>query len=163
MEQTFKMAWGKGTYYNLIILFFIMSFFICFTLMMDEFWISVGLLVLCLIIAGCQYAAIKINCYIIRENKIIVKKFTWKERIYPIDKIFKIEYIDIGTQWSDYPPNSRYQLAVYFDRIYLKSIMPRRFGPENRKAFINYLLEINPHIIVGKEEKKIKETAYPFA
>lgn len=46
---------------------------------------------------------------------------------------------------------------IYFDRKYIKSIEPRRFGLEDRESFVNTLIEINPNIIVEKEETKIKE------
>lgn len=108
-------------------------------------------------------AAFKKNHYEIVDGEIIIKYFAGKSKRHPIDKIFKIEYIDVGTEWMRFSPSGRYQLAAYFDRQYFKSVEPRRFGPEDRDAFVAALLEIKPDIEVIREEKRVKVNAYPCA
>lgn len=157
MERTFRMAWGKGAYYSLtigVIVELVMIFtFIKFGLL----YLGIGLLIFCMLLIWLQYSAIRNNRYEITESDLIARCFGDKKRIYPIDKIHKIVFVDCGTDWQKTPPNCRYQLAIFFDRKYIKSVEPRRFGPEDRNAFVDALLEINPQIIVDKEEKGVDD------
>lgn len=163
MEQIFKMAWGKGAYFSLAIGVIVELVLICIFFMVGAFYLGIILVALCVLMVWFQYATIKNNRYEVSGNDLIVKCFGDKKRVYPIDKIQKIVYVDCGTDWQKTPPNSRYQLAVYFDRKYIKSVEPRRFGPEDRDAFVEILFKINPNIVIEQEEINIKGNNYPFA
>lgn len=155
MESTFKMAYGKGAKYSVIIgaileLALISTFF-----KVGLLYLGSGFLALCGLQVWFVCVSIRNNHYEISGDDLIVKCFGDKKRIYPIDKIQKIEFVDYGTEWVRPAPNSRHQLLLYFDRKYFKSVEPRRFGPEDREAFVNTLLETNPNIEVVKEEIKL--------
>ncbi|MCM1142934.1 MAG: PH domain-containing protein [Muribaculum sp.] len=155
MERTFKMAWGKGTLYGSIIGVFMELLLIFVFFKVGLIYFGFGLLTLFGLLMWFQYAAFQKNRYEINGNDLIVKCIGDKKRIYPIDKIQKIQLVDYGTEWVRPAPTSRHQLLLYFDRKYFKSVEPRRFGPEDREAFVNTLLEINTNIEVVKEEIKL--------
>lgn len=131
------MAWGKGAYYGMAIGYVIEFVMICKFFIVGLFYHGIGFLAFLGLILWFQYATIKNNRYEINGDNLIVRCFADEARIYPIDKIQKIVFVDLGTDWQ--------------------SIEPRRFGLEDRESFVNTLIEINPNIIVEKEETKIKE------
>lgn len=108
MEQTFKMAWGKGARYMLVIgaileLMIILPFF-----KVGLFYFGFGFLVLYGLLIWFICVSLRNNHYEINDNDLIVKSFGDKKRTYPIDKIQKIVFVDYGTEWLRKPPNSRY-------------------------------------------------------
>lgn len=108
--------------------------------------LGIGFLALFAFLGWLQYMIIHNNKYIVTDKEIIVEMFWTKTKKYFIDKIQRIEYVDLGTDWGRNPPNARYQLAIYFDRKYVKSVEPIRFGPDNRDEFVEALLQSNPNI-----------------
>lgn len=157
------MAWGKGAFWSMAIGLTVELMLIFLIFMAGAIYLALGLLAFCIMIIWLQCAAIRHNRYEITGDSIIVRCLGEKKRIYLIEKIQKIVFVDCGTEWMRNPPNSRYQLAIHFERKYIKSVEPRRFGPVDREAFVRILLGINPDIIVENDEKKIKETANPSA
>jgi len=156
MEYTFKMAWGKGTNYGLAI-GTAMELILAFGAVLGGcLYLGLGILVLTAMMIWFQRLIIKRSRYEICNNELIVKAFANKKITYPINLIQKIEYVDLGTEWGRNTPNSRHQLAIYFDRKYIKSVEPRHFGPEDRHAFVKAILDINPDIIVDENEKTAK-------
>lgn len=98
-----------------------------------------------------SYKTIHTNRYVVADNEIAVIQFWRKTKIYRIDRIMKIEYADLGYDWGRTAPNARFQLAIYFTRDYVKSVMPFRFGPADRDGFVESLLESNPSIEVDRK------------
>lgn len=92
--------------------------------------------------------------YVIADGEILVDFYSDEKRNYSIDKITKIAYIDISSKWRPFSAEPRHQLAIYFERSYLKSIEPRNFFPADRDAFVDALLEVKPNIDVEKIEIK---------
>ena len=110
--------------------------------------LGIGFIALMAFLGWLQYMTVHNNKYIVTDKEIVIEMFWTKTRKYLIDKIQRIEYVDLGTDWGRYPPNARYQLAIYFDRKYVKSVEPIRFGPSDRNSFVATLLEINPSIVI---------------
>lgn len=92
--------------------------------------------------------------YIIRGRELISKGRNGT-RTYPIGWIQKICYVDTKRYRGQMIMN-RYQLAIYFDRNYIKSIEPLYFSPSDRDAFVAELKEKNPNIIVNTTDVKAK-------
>ncbi len=148
--MNFKMSFGRGAYYMIAIgivvesLMAIGAFYLGIT--------SLGIIIVLgiLIMAGLAYTSFYRDRYEVTDSEIITHVFGSKKRAYAIDKITLIRYIDLGTEWGRNPPNARYQLEIHFDRAYLKSVMPIRFAPDDRDAFVAALLPINPTISIEK-------------
>lgn len=94
--------------------------------------------------------------YVIRGNELIVDFFSDEKRIYPIDKITKITYIDTSSEWRPLSREPRHQLAIYFERSFIKSIEPLSFKPLDRDSFVEAILKVNPGIEVESNEIKYK-------
>ncbi len=159
--QTFKMAWGKGVYFSLAYTVVVFIPLIWATCSGGAFSLTAAIAILLCLVSLMQWFALHKNRYIITDSDIIVKNFGEKARTYPIDKITRIEYVDLGTDWMKTPPNSRYQLAIWFDRKYIKSVEPRRFGPVDREGFVEAILKINPSITVEGQETATRPSRYP--
>ena len=156
-DRIFKMGWSKATYVVPAIgialqLFMSSVLFVAFP--------PVGLLFLAFILfmVWMQYKSIRSARYIVTDNEIRVKRFWYKTRNFRVDKIRKIVYIDLGTDFGRNPPNARYQLLIYFERTYLKSVMPIRVGPADRDGFVDALLELNADIEVDRSDMPTSET-----
>ncbi|MDO4335598.1 MAG: hypothetical protein Q4C37_07215 [Bacteroidales bacterium] len=98
------------------------------------------------------------NRYEINDSDIIVDFYGQEKNRYQIDKITKIVYIDTASKWRPFSRQARYQLAIYFERSYLKSIEPRCFFPADRDRFAEAILKINPRVCVEKTDVRY----YPF-
>lgn len=152
MNREFNMAWGKGTYYSTVI-GIIMILPLTWICLIKIPFFGIGMLAIMAFVFWHQYMVIHNSKYLVANNEIIVKFFWTKPKKYLIDKIQRIEYIDIGTDWGRNSPSARFQLAIYFERKYLKSVEPRLFGPDNRDEFVEVLMQSNPNIIVDKGNK----------
>lgn len=75
---------------------------------------------------------------------------------YPVDKIEKICYVDTKRHRWQMITTNRYQLAVFFDKSYIKSIEPLYFSPVDRDDFVAELTKTNPKIIVNRAYVKAK-------
>ena len=93
--------------------------------------------------------------YIIDDNTITLKNAVGRTE-YPIDRIVRIQYFDLETEYSRGFNNSRLQLGIYFDRSLFKSVEPIAFCPDNRDGFVEALLSRNPSIQVNREDKQPK-------
>lgn len=155
MESTFKMAWGKGAKYSVIIGVILELVLISTFFKVGLLYFGLGFLAFCGLQVWFVFASIRNNHYEINRNDLIVKCFGGKKEIYSIDKIQKIQFVDYGTEWVRPAPTSRHQLLLYFDRKYFKSVEPRRFGPEDREAFVESLIGINHNIEVKRDEIKL--------
>lgn len=152
MEKTFKMAWGKGANYILAIGIATEILFAIVAFRAGILYLGLGILALTAMTLWFQRMTVKKSRYEICNNELIVRAFADKKRIYPINKIQRIKYIDLGTDWARTPPNSRHQLAIYFDKKYIKSVESRRFGPEDRDEFVDAILLVNPDVVVDRNE-----------
>ena len=154
MERTFIWGWSKGTYYMPIIAI-VMVLPIIWIFLIHIPVLGIGFLSLFAFLGWLQYMVIHNSKYIVTDKEIVVEMFWTKPKKYLIDKIQRIEYVDLGTDWGRNSPSARFQFAIYFERRYLKSVEPRLFGPADRNSFVATLLEINPNITVVEEEIKI--------
>ncbi|MCI9042587.1 MAG: hypothetical protein HFJ93_01540 [Muribaculaceae bacterium] len=152
MDKSFIMGWSKATRIMPIAGALMLSPIIAVSFTAIPL-LGLGLLAPVVFMIWLQYMTIRGGKYIVTGNEIIVKMFWTKTRRFSIDKIQKIDYIDLGTDWGRCPPNTRLQLAVYFERKYVKSVEPFRFGPSDRDGFVEALLEHNPGIIVDKKKE----------
>ena len=152
MERTFKTAWGKGTYYMTVIgiIMILPLIWIC---LIKILFLGIGFIAIMAFVLWFQYMVINNSKYLVANNEIIVKFFWTKPKKFLIDKIQRIEYVDLGTDWGRNSPSARFQLAIYFERKYLKSVEPRLFGPDNRDEFVEVLMQSNPNIIVDKDNR----------
>lgn len=93
--------------------------------------------------------------YVIDDNTITLKHF-WQKAVYPIDRIVRIQYFDLGVEYSTGPNNARRQLGLYFDRKLYKSVEPRAVCPDDRDGFVEALLARNPDIQVDRQDIRPK-------
>lgn len=155
MKETFKMGWGKKVH-SIFVVGVLMELVLAgVALSVNLLYLGLGILVLTALMVWFQCMTFKKNCYVIDGDEIAVKPFGGKPQKYDISKIQRINYVDIGTECGRGAPNARFQLAIYFERKYLKSYEPRLFAPEDRDSFVKLLTQLNPDIIVDTEEKKI--------
>lgn len=154
MGKTFKMAFGKGAYYAV---FIGTMMELVLVIVMSLVKLYIGLLFLLMVILTLWFCSMSVrrSRYIVTEDEIIVALYADRKRKFCIDRISKINYVDTGTEWARNAPNARHQLAIYFDRKYLKSVEPRYFAPEDRNAFVEELLRHKPDITVNTEEEKL--------
>lgn len=93
--------------------------------------------------------------YIIDDDTITFKQL-WRQDTYPIDRIIRIQYFDLGVEYSRGPANARRQLGLYFDRKLFKSSEPIAFCPDDRDGFVETLLSRNPAIEVNRNDIRPK-------
>lgn len=91
--------------------------------------------------------------YIIDDNTITLEN-NGSRTVYPIDRIMRIQYFDLETEYSRGFNNSRLQLGIYFDRSLFKSVEPIAFCPDDRDGFVEAILARNPSIQVNREDKR---------
>lgn len=120
----FKMAFGRGAYYSLAIGTLLELVMAAVVIFVGVFYLGLGIILLTVAMVWFCWAIYQKSHYEITDSEIMVCLYGSKKKRYPIDKITEIRYIDTGTEWKEYPPNARYQLEIYFDKKYLKSIMP---------------------------------------
>lgn len=154
MEHKYKIAYGRGAYYSLTI-GALLEVVLAIPALIYYFYLGVGIVVFTIIMIWYCCKIYNSSYYEITDSEIVTCGFSCKKQTYPIDKISKICYVDTGTEWARNVPNARYQLEIYFDRKYLKSVMPLYFAPEDRDAFVKTLLHVNPDIIVNPEETRL--------
>lgn len=154
MCETFKMGWGKKVCY-IFAIGVLMELVLVGVLLKVSLYLGLGFLLLTVLMVWFQFMTMRKNHYVVDRGAIAVNVFGMKTRKYDISKIQRINYVDIGTECARSVPNGRFQLAIYFERKYLKSSEPRLFAPEDRDAFVKLLTQLNPDIIVDTEEKKI--------
>ena len=119
-------------------------------------WVGAGMLLITVVMAAFIYRTLKNPpVYIIDDTSITLKQL-WSQTVYPIDRIVKIQYFDLGIEYSHGPNNARYQLGIYFDRKLFKSVEPRAFCPDDRDGFVNALLALNPDIKVNRTDIRPK-------
>lgn len=160
MGKSFKMGWSKVTYYNVVFVVTITSPLIFFALV-DRPCVGIPLLVFTLFMVWLQYQTFRHSRYLVDGNEITVQMFWTKPRRYEINRILRIDYIDTGTDWvGRYPPNTRHQVAILFERKYVKSVTPFRFGPADRDGFVKAVLESNPAIVVDCHDTRVKPNRY---
>lgn len=147
----FKMAFGRGAYYSLII-GSIIELVMVVVFLRISLWLGIVFLLLMVGAMWLSCMSISKSHYEITSQELILHMFGSGKKKYLIDRIRKIIFVDMGTEWIHYPPNARYQLEIYFDRKYLKSVEPVRLAPEDRVGFVDCLLERNPEIIIEKDE-----------
>lgn len=155
MAQIFKMGWSKAIYYISAVGIGVMLIFAYVLFAVGVFFGGIFLLASIMFMVWLQWKTISTCRYELNGDEIVIRGFGCRQRVYLINKIKKIEYVDLGTDLGRNPPNSRYQLAIYFERKYIKSVEPIRFGPEERDAFVKSILEVNPNVVVDENEKVI--------
>lgn len=155
MAQIFKMGWSKAPYYISAVGIGVMLIFPYVMFAVGVFFVGILFLATILFTVWFQWKIISKSRYELNGDEIIIKVFWCKQRVFLINKIKKIEYVDLGTDFVRNTPNSRHQLAIYFERKYLKSVEPRLFGPEERDAFVKAILEVNPEVVVDENERVI--------
>ena len=149
------MGWSKVSYY-LWVIGAILLLPLIVILLVNVLFLGLLFLALLGLIGWLQYRVMHENRYIVFQDEVAVRMVVYKTRCYRIDMIKSINYVDIGTDWfGRTPPNGRYQLAVYFERSYLKSVEPLWFGPVDRDGFVAALLEVNPDIVVDRSETHV--------
>lgn len=152
MNQTFKLGYGRGARVGVAVgsameLVLAFAFFSA-----GLFWFGLGIVALTLVVGCLVIYSMRRTRYEISDSEILVRCLGESNKRYLIDKIQKIQYIDINTEWARYAPNCRFQLAVYFERSYFKSVEPRYFGPSDRDAFVDAILKVNPDIQVNRDD-----------
>ena len=113
-------------------------------------WFGGAILVLTVSVAVFVYRYFHNPPVDIIEGNTITFKQLWRQDIYPIDRIIKIQYFDLGVEYSRGPNNARRQLGLYFDRKLFKSSEPRAFCPDDRDGFVEAVLARNPAIEVNR-------------
>lgn len=151
------MGWSKATYIMSFIMI-LLELPLIVTFLIKIPLLGLGFVALTGFVVWLLFKVIHTNRYIVEGDEIVVKLFWTKARRYRIDKIQKIEYIDFRTDWGGTPPNLRYQLAIYFERGYVKSADPFLFGPKDRDGFVDALLETDPGIPVCKNDEPVEWT-----
>lgn len=91
--------------------------------------------------------------YVIDDDTITLDN-SGSRTVYPIDRMIRIQYFDLGTEYSRGFNNSRLQLGIYFDRSLFKSVEPIAFCPDDRDGFVEAILARNPSIQVNREDKR---------
>ena len=119
-------------------------------------WVGAGMLLITVAMAAFIYRTLKNPPFYIIDGNAITFKQLWRQDVYPIDRIVKIQYFDLGIEYSYGPNNARYQLGIYFDRKLFKSSEPRAFCPDDRDGFVNALLARNPAIKVDRNDIRPK-------
>lgn len=155
MERNFRIAVSnKGICILLVQIIFVCLYCVAVFRMTDFFRIAT--LAVIAILIYISFMSFLKSRYEIKDNEIIVNFYSEDKRNYRIDKITKIAYIDTSSKWRPFSKVPCHQLAIYFDRAYLKSIEPRTFYPADRDAFVETILRVNPNIPVEREEIKYK-------
>lgn len=154
MAQTFEMAFGKGAHYSLAI-GTVMELLLAALIAPASAVMSLGIVVLTFAMVVLYLLSLSKSSYAITDKTLSANLFAQKRRDYSIDKITHIDFIDIGTEWSRSGPNARHQLAIHFDRKYIKSVLPVYFAPRDREAFVKAIMAINPSVTVDEDEKTI--------
>ena len=153
---TFKIAYGRAVPY-ISGVGMAMMLLIAVTLLVNRvWWVGGGILLLTILFAACICIAFRRPpVYLIDGNSIIFRNMG-RETSYPIDRIDRVQYFDLGVEYSRGVNNSRYQLGIYFDRSLFKSVEPIAFCPVDRDGFVAALLAVNPTIPVNRQDIRPK-------
>ncbi len=153
---TFKMSYGRAVPYISVFCLTLLLILSIKLLLVKVWLIGAGALLITVGLALFVYKVLhNPPVYVIDDTTISFKQF-YRQDIYPIDRINRIQYIDLGVEYSRGPNNSRLQLAIYFDRSLFKSTEPRAFCPVDRDGFVEALLTRNPAIEVIREDIRPK-------
>lgn len=155
MERNFRIAISNNGIFILFLEFALICLYGYAAFRMESaFRIAIfAVLVIIILISFMSFFKSK---YVIKNGEILVDFYSDEKRSYSIDKITKIAYIDTSSKWRPFSREPRHQLAIYFERPYLKSIEPRNFFPADRDAFVEAIQEIRPDLIVERNEIKFK-------
>lgn len=153
---TFRMSYGRDVPYLCGAAIIMMAAIAAPLLMARAWWLGGAILLMAVAMAVFVYRYFhNPPIYIIDDNTITFKQL-WRQNVYPIDRIIRIQYFDLGVEYSRGPNNARRQLGLYFDRKLFRSSEPRAFCPDDRDGFVGALLARNPAIQVDRNDIRPK-------
>lgn len=156
MAVTFRMSYGRAVPYICAAAIVMIIAIAVPLLMARAWWLGSTIILLAAAMAVFIYRYFhNPPVYVIDDNTITFKQL-WRSEVYPIDRIIRIQYFDLGVEYSYGPLNARRQLGLYFDRKLFKSSEPRAFCPDDRDGFVGALLARNPAIKVDRNDIRPK-------
>lgn len=155
MNRDFRIAISNKRICILILQILCLCLYGCAAFRMDNTF-RIAILVVFVIIIMISFMSFFKSKYVITDGEILVDFYSDEKRNYFIEKITKIAYIDTSSKWRPFSAEPRHQLAIYFERSYLKSVEPRNFFPADRDAFVDAILKVKPDICVQRTEMKFK-------
>lgn len=154
--KTFRMSYGRAVPYICgggVVVILLLSYVL---LAHGILWVGGGMLILSVATAVWMAMVFRNPPVYVVDDGFITLRNMGKQTSYPIDRIDRIQYFDLGVEYSRGTNNARFQVGIYFDRSLFKSVEPIAFCPDDRDGFVNAILALNPTIPVNRKDRHPK-------
>lgn len=154
--KTFRMTYGRALPYISGAAIASMLLIAVVLLANRVWWVGGGVMLLTILFAAYIFIVLRNPPVYIIDDSTVTFRTMGRTVSYPIDRIVRVQYFDLGVEYSRGVNNSRYQLGIYFDRSLFRSVEPIAFCPDDRDGFVAALLAVNPTIPVNRQDIRPK-------